>query len=106
MHGGLIAALAVPAIAIALPPTAQAAYGDIGNVVNNCYGIQFNTDWNQDCGVGGAKYYGVYKTTADCTAPQIPDKDRTVNRPRGDRTSADGPDCKYGIHRTITWYQG
>ncbi|MDG4782015.1 hypothetical protein O7614_20355 [Micromonospora sp. WMMD961] len=75
-----------------------------GNKVHNCYGIYFTRDWNQECNSSGAAYEGNYKTTADCTAPQIPDKSLTKYRFKGDKTSHDGSDCQYGIHSANTVY--
>jgi hypothetical protein len=98
---GMMLGLAGMAIAVAAPASAAT----VGNVVHNCYGIYFTTDWNQECGSTGARAYGYYKTTADCTAPQIPDKSGGWNRAIGNRTSYDGADCAYGIHSASTWFQ-
>jgi len=85
--------------------TGNAWASSTGNKVNNCYGIWFTRDWNQDCTSAGAAAEGTYKSTADCTAPQIPDKTLSEYRFKGDTTSHDGPDCKYGIHTVSTWFQ-
>jgi hypothetical protein len=101
-QAGLIVGLAGMAVTVAAP----AGAATVGNVVHNCYGIYWNTDWNQECGSRGATAYGRFKSTADCTAPQIPDKYVDVYRALGNRTSYDGPDCAYGIHSVATWFQG
>ena len=66
-----------------------------GNTVNNCYGVYFNTDWNQECGSTGASAAGNYHSIGDCTGSA----DRTVDRRRsvGDRTSVDGGDCRFQV---------
>jgi len=75
-----------------------------GNTVNNCYGIAFTRDWNQDCGTGGAGATGNYRTDADCNSG-APDEGLTRFRNAGDTTSVDGDDCNWGSVRTITtWY--
>ncbi|MDI6098352.1 hypothetical protein QLQ12_07020 [Actinoplanes sp. NEAU-A12] len=76
-----------------------------GNKVNNCYGIWWTRDWNQECGGGGASQEGYYKTTADCTAPQAPDKSMTKYRFKGNAEPYDGADCRYGINfvNTVYW---
>lgn len=99
---GLLMGLAGAAVLLSAP---AAEAGVKGNVVNSCYGIYFSTDWNQECGPSGADYAGTYQSTADCTAPEIPDKHLTVGRIYGDKVSVDGADCAYGIHTVNTWYQ-
>ncbi|WP_432988427.1 hypothetical protein [Dactylosporangium sp. CA-233914] len=91
--------LAAVAGGIVVNPAAAANYG---NTVHRCYGIWWNTDWNQECQGGGAESTGHYDSTADCTAPQIPDKYVNAYRTAGSTTSYDGPDCKYGIHSVGT----
>lgn len=66
-----------------------------GNTVLNCYGIYFNTDWDQRCGTGGADVTGYYYSIGDCTSSG----DRYINRyrTRGNTTSVDGGDCRFQV---------
>lgn len=98
---GLVLPLAIGAGILLAGPASGASYG---NPVHNCYGIWWNTDWNQECGSGGAGAAGYYKSTANCTAPQVTDESITKYRPKGNGTSYDGPDCNYGIHGVHTVY--
>jgi uncharacterized membrane protein len=98
---GAIAALGLGAILGVASGTASAA--GKGNTVHNCYGVYFSTDWNQDCGAGGAELAGVYNSTGDCTGSA----DRSVGRQRakGDTTSIDGGDCRFQVINVRTSYQ-
>lgn len=98
---GMVIGLGGLAIGVASPANA----GTVGNVVHNCYGIHFNTDWNQECGSTGARQGGYYASTANCTAPQVTDRSGGWNRGIGSRTSYDGEDCLYGIHGVETWFR-
>jgi hypothetical protein len=73
-----------------------------GNTVNNCYGVYFNTDWNQECGAGGASVTGWYHSTGDCTASA--DHNLDVHRNRGDGHSADGADCTFQVVNVRTTF--
>lgn len=95
---GLVAGLAAAAVAVAGP--AQAA--SYGGPVGNCYGISWETDWNQECGSGGAAIGGTDKTVADCTAPQVTDQSLSKYRSKGNRTSYDGADCRYRVQNAVT----
>lgn len=75
----LVVTLSGAAAVVASAPAFGAGYG---NSVHNCYGIYWNTDWNQNCNNGGARYEGYYKSTANCTAPQIPDNKLEIYRLR------------------------
>ena len=55
--------------------------------------------------MSGAGRAGYYKSTADCTAPQITDRSREVWRRKYSKTRYYGSDCKYGINITRTWYR-
>lgn len=97
----LVASLSAAALATAAAPALAANYGP---TTNGCYGIYFTRDWNQECG-GGATVAGYFKSTADCTAPQIPDFSLEKYRQRGSTNSYDGNDCQYGIHNVYTYYR-
>jgi hypothetical protein len=101
-QGALVLTLAGAVVGLLMGSASAQPY--YGNVVHDCYGIWWNTDWNQDC-PGGANFAGYYKSTADCTAPQIPDLSLQVYRPVGNSMSYDGTDCTYGIHsvHTVFW---
>ncbi|MER5645885.1 hypothetical protein [Streptosporangium sp. NPDC002524] len=81
-----------------------ASAGGTGNTVNNCYGVYFNTDWNQNCGAGGASQAGWYYSTGDCTGSA--DKNVSRNRAKGNATSVDGPDCAFQVINVRTTYGG
>jgi hypothetical protein len=102
-QAGLV--LALTGGAASLLPQSAAGAASYGNPVHNCYGIWWNTDWNQECGSGGASAAGNFQSTADCTAPQVTDERITKYRPLHNGTSYDGPDCNYGIHvvNTVYW---
>jgi hypothetical protein len=99
---GLVAMLSGTAVAIAGAPASAVSYGP---PVNNCYGIWWTRDWNQDCNNGGASRAGYYQSIANCTAPEIPDKSMEKYRQRLSTQSYDGSDCQYGIHDVITRYR-
>jgi hypothetical protein len=101
-QAGLVVALAGAATGLIASPTFAAGKG---NVVNNCYGIWWNTDWNQECEGFGATAAGLYKSTADCTAPQITDESIEKYRIWDSKESYDGPDCNYGIHGVHTMFR-
>lgn len=98
----LVVTLSGAAAVVASAPAFGAGYG---NSVHNCYGIYWNTDWNQNCNNGGARYEGYYKSTANCTAPQIPDNKLEIYRLRFSVNSYDGQDCMYGIHTVQTYFR-
>ncbi len=100
---GLTLTLAGAAVTLLVNP---ASADGVGNKINNCYGIWWNTDWNQECEGSGATKAGVYKSTADCTAPQITDETIEKTRVSGSSNSYDGPDCSFGIHGVDTWFSG
>lgn len=80
------------AIAAAAAPALAAGYG---NTVNNCYGVYYNTDWDANCGAGGATARGVYNYTGDCTSSA--DRYVSVQRSVGNATSYDGGDCRFQV---------
>lgn len=90
---GAIAVLGVGA-ALAVASGSATAAGT-GNTVHNCYGIYWNTDWDQTCGSGGAGATGWYHSTGDCTSSV----DRNVSRWRNQGTggAVDGPDCRFQV---------
>ncbi|QOV35644.1 hypothetical protein IM697_37245 [Streptomyces ferrugineus] len=91
-RGGAVALLSVGAVGAAAPNVFAEGYG---NTVHNCYGIYWNTDWDQRCWSGGARNAGQYQSTSDCTF----DGDETLNRYRsiGSTTSYDGEDCIFEV---------
>lgn len=97
-----LAALSLTAVggAIAVPVLGAGK----GNTVFNCYGIYYNTDWDQTCGSGGASQAGIYNSTGDCTASA----DRSVSkyRARGNRTTYDGGDCRFQVVNVRTNFGG
>ncbi|HWS35681.1 MAG TPA: hypothetical protein VN408_23445 [Actinoplanes sp.] len=95
---GAIAALGAGA-ALGLGMGAASAAGT-GNTVNNCYGIYWNTDWDQTCGAGGAGATGMYSSTGDCTSSA----DRYVDRYRNKGTggAVDGGDCRFQVANVRT----
>lgn len=97
---GMVLGLAGAAISVATPASAAT----LGNVVFNCYGVYYNTDWDQTCGSTGARQGGYYHSVANCTAPQPNDHTGGWNRGIGSRTSYDGQDCWYGIHTVQTMF--
>lgn len=97
-----VAGLGAAAITVGVSSATAASYGP---TTNGCYGIYWNTDWNQECGSSGASAAGYYKSTADCTAPQVTDSSLEKYRVSGSKTSYDGSDCNYGIHNVLTWYR-
>lgn len=66
-----------------------------GNTTNNCYGVYFSTDWDQNCAAGGASATGYYQSTADCT--NSGDSTLTVYRTKGSTASKDGSDCRWQV---------
>ncbi len=76
----------------------------IGNSVHNCYGIWWNTDWDQRCSSPGASYAGRYKSVADCTSSG--DNSLTVRRNQYSTLSHDGPDCTFQTVNVTTSYLG
>jgi hypothetical protein len=90
---GVAACLGTAAfLGIASSPAAAAG---TGNTVNNCYGVYFTRDWNQECGAGGADVAGLYHSTGDCTLSN--DREVERRRAKGDATSVDGRDCMYQV---------
>ncbi|WP_328474911.1 hypothetical protein OHA21_16480 [Actinoplanes sp. NBC_00393] len=113
-QAGLVLALGAAATALlAQPASAEVSAANVpqrccytlGNIVNNCYGIFWTSDWNQECAGGGATAAGTFRSTADCTAPQITDEKLEKYRSKGNQTSYDGKDCNYKIHTVNTWYR-
>lgn len=98
----LMAGLAIVATtgAISVPVFASQK----GNTVLNCYGVYYNTDWDQTCGPGGAQEAGRYKSIGDCTAE--PDNSLTVNRYEGSRETIDGGDCRIEVANVRTSFLG
>jgi len=99
-EAGLVAALTTVSAGVLAAPALAANYG---NTVNNCYGIYWTRDWNQECGSGGADAAGNYATYADCTytpGEEHIEKYRIV----GSTESYDGDDCAYGIASLTTWF--
>ncbi|MFJ8113153.1 hypothetical protein [Streptomyces sp. NPDC096132] len=94
------AAAAVGLIAI---PAANASAVTYSNVVNNCYGEYYNTDWNQDCDSPGATDDGYYYTTAVCDYQS--DKSMTVYRGYYSTAEVDGTDCTFDVDTgyTVFW---
>ncbi|MDP9793611.1 hypothetical protein J2S43_002123 [Catenuloplanes nepalensis] len=88
------------ALSIAGPALADG----IGNSVHNCYGIWWNTDWDQRCSSPGASYAGRYKSVADCTSSG--DNSLTVRRNQYSTLSHDGPDCTFQTVNVTTSYLG
>lgn len=82
----------------ALAPTAFAA--SYGNTTKNCYGIYWNTDWNQECGSGGATSTGYFTSKADCNLEL--DKSVEVYRRAGNSSSIDGADCTFKVNDVDT----
>jgi len=83
--------------------TAPAWGSGTGNRVNNCYGIYFTRDWNQDCNESGATQEGDYKSTANCN--NSGDHDMTKYRFVGSLASYDGEDCTFSVTDVDTWFQ-
>lgn len=102
VQGALLVGLVGASVGVVAGPAMAASFGPS---TNNCYGIYFTTDWNQDCGSGGASRAGYYQSIADCTAPQIPDKSLEKYRVLRSTVSYDGPDCAYGINNILTRYR-
>ena len=99
---GLVVGLATVAGGLLAAPALAANYG---NSVNNCYGVWWTTDWNQECQWPvGAREDGNYRTIADCTAPQVTDESVTIYRHQGSLDSVDGDDCNFGLNSATTWY--
>lgn len=96
---GAIVALGAGAF---LGVTGVASAAGTGNTVNNCYGVYFNTDWNQECGAGGASVTGWYHSTGDCTGSR--DRHVDVQRNRGDARSVDGGDCSFQVINVRTTF--
>ncbi|MFE9048383.1 hypothetical protein [Streptomyces rubiginosohelvolus] len=98
--GGAVAILALGAAAATMPAAQAAGYG---NTVRNCYGIYWNTDWDQRCWSGGATATGQFQSTADCTF----DGDESVNKFRniGSTSSVDGEDCIFEVVYVDTVYR-
>lgn len=103
MKKGAVVVTGAAAIVAAAAAASPALAGGYGNTVNNCYGIYFNTDWDQRCGSGGASVSGVYNSTGDCTSSA----DRYVSRyrSRGNTTSVDGEDCRFQVVNVRTSFQ-
>lgn len=99
---GLVLTLAGVSGAILAGP---ALASETSSATNNCYTIWFTRDWNQECGSGGAKVSGYYKSIVDCTAPQGPDQSREIYRQKGNGQSYDGDDCIYGINTGYLYYR-
>lgn len=97
---GLVVALAAGAGNLL---TSSAFGAEYGNEVHNCYGIFWNTDWNQECGSGGAAKTGTYKSDADCTASG--DQHLEKHRNSGSTASYDGEDCAFDVWMVTTWYK-
>lgn len=86
-------------LAVAMPAFA----GGTGNVTNNCWGIYYNTDWDQTCGpTYGANKTGNYHSDADCN--DQPDKTKVFYRLRGDKQTFDGPDCSWRVSGVFTTF--
>lgn len=100
IKASVVAVTAVAAIVGAAATPASA--GGTGNTVWNCYGIYWNTDWDQRCGSGGATIKGWYHSTGDCTASA----DRYLDKYRlaGSTTSYDGGDCRFQVVNVRTSY--
>jgi len=96
---GVIGLLGAGAIA---GGASAASAGGTGNTVNNCYGIYWNTDWDQRCGTGGASVTGWYHSTGDCTSSG--DKYLSRYRNRGDAASVDGGDCRFQVINVRTTF--
>jgi hypothetical protein len=96
---GAIVALGAGAV---LGMTGAASASGTGNTVNNCYGVYFTRDWNQECGAGGASVAGFYHSTADCTSSN--DHNRDVQRAKGDARSIDGEDCLFQVINVRTTF--
>jgi hypothetical protein len=75
----------------------------IGNKVHNCYGIYWNTDWNQECGSGGASETGSYESEADCSWSG--DQSLEKHRNAGSTASYDGDDCLNSVWVVVTRYR-
>jgi hypothetical protein len=91
--------LSLGAVAALAPSAFAASYG---NTTKNCYGIFWNTDWNQECGSGGATSTGYYTSKGNCDLEL--DKSIEVYRKAGNRTSYDGPDCTFEVTDVDTSY--
>ncbi len=94
MHTAVVLGLTVGGVGVVASAANAASYT---NEVYNCYGIMWNTDWNQNCGSGGADEAGYYYTKVDCTGA---DNTRDLDKYRraGNSTSYDGDDCIFGIN--------
>jgi hypothetical protein len=92
--------LAVAGAAAILGPVAPALAGGTGNTASNCYGIYWNTDWDQKCWTGGASQRGWFTSYADCSAQG--DKLVDVGRLVGDGQTVDGPDCRFSVNGVRT----
>jgi len=89
---GAIVALSAGAI---LGIASAASAGGTGNTVHNCYGIYWNTDWDQTCGSGGASVTGMYHSTGDCTSSG--DREVARYRQKGTGGAVDGGDCRFQV---------
>lgn len=77
--------------------------GGTGNVTNNCWGIYYNTDWDQTCGqTYGANETGNYHSDADCN--DQPDKTKVFYRIAGNKQTLDGPDCSWLVQGVFTTF--
>lgn len=86
-------AMVVAMAGVVAPGVASA--GGTGNTTNNCYGVYYNTDWDQKCWSAGASATGYYKSTADCTGSG--DWTLTAFRNAGSTTTHDGHDCTFQV---------
>ena len=98
---GAVGVLAAGAVGIASPAFAGSGSGPS---TNGCFGKWYNTVWAQHCD-SGARATGYYRTTADCTAPQIEDKHLEYYRYAGSRKVVNGPDCRHGVQATVTYFR-
>lgn len=90
--------IAGASVAVAMPALA----GGDGNVVHNCFGRWYNTDWEQRCRSGGAGLAGLYTSDADCSTEA--DKQIYVNRSKNSTDVVDGPDCRFQANGVDTFY--
>ncbi len=99
---GLVVALASLAGGVLATPAWAVDYG---NTTEGCYGIYWETDWNQDCDFDtGAHSTGTYRSEADCSGVDF-NKSLSVFRNKGSMASYDGEDCTWGINDITTWFQ-
>lgn len=93
------AAMASAVVGGAMAPSASAG---MHNVLFNCYGYSYSTDWDQNCGPSGAQRTGNYNSKADCSSSA--DKEMTIYRSIGDARSIDGADCTFSVYDVYTSY--